>query len=262
MIRKAYADTAAGQVHYHCIDGPGLPLVLLHQTASSGKMFHAVMQRLSGSRALYAFDTPGFGGSFDPPEAPSMTQYADWLMAAMDAAGLKRFHLLGHHTGAFIGVELASKYPDAVASLGLIGPMPMSAEERRELRAQVVYEMPPTTDGSYLKDTWAYLVLLGADADLALQHREMVDTLRAYRGRLQAYNAVFDQGFQTLFMGVGCPLLIACGEGNAVWPFFERARELRPDATVAVLGGDNLEPDLDPDGTAAAISSFLEQVEV
>ena len=37
---------------------------------------------------------------------------------------------------------------------------------------------------------------------------------------------------------------------------------LQVDATVAVLGGDNLEPDLDPDGTAAAISSFLEQVEV
>jgi len=262
MIRKMYADTAAGQVHYYHSEGPDLPLVLLHQTASSGKMFHAVMERLFGTRALYAFDTPGFGGSFDPTGCPDISQYADWLFAATEAAGLKRFHLLGHHTGAFIGAEIATKYVDAIASLGLIGPMPMLAEERRHLRAQVLYEMPPSADGSYLKDTWEYLILLGADAHLDLQHREAVDTLRAYRGRVQAYNAVFDQDFQALFMEVKCPLLIACGEGNAVWQFFERARDMRPDATAATLGGNNLEPDLDPDGTAAAISSFLEQGEV
>ena len=257
MIRKAYVDTSAGQVHYYFTEGTKLPLVLLHQTASSGKMFHAVMERLRGTRPVYAFDTPGFGESFDPPGSPSMTQYADCLFEALKAVDLQRFHLLGHHTGAFIGVDIATRYEDAVASLGLIGPMPMSEEEREKLRAEVVYEMPPTVDGSYLKDTWSYLIKLGANEDLALQHREMVDTLRAYRGRVQAYNAVFDQDFKALFTKVKCPLLIACGEGNAVWPFFERARELRPDATAASLGGENLEPDLDPDGTASVISGFL-----
>jgi len=38
-IIKGYADTRDGQVHFRRVEGgPGLPLVFLHQTASSGAM--------------------------------------------------------------------------------------------------------------------------------------------------------------------------------------------------------------------------------
>ena len=39
-LRKGYADTHFGQIHYRAAgSGSGLPLVLLHQTASDSVMY-------------------------------------------------------------------------------------------------------------------------------------------------------------------------------------------------------------------------------
>src|SRR5512144_2358268 len=103
MILKGYANIGAGQVHYRRQHGPGRPVVCLHQTASSGAMWVKVMERMSGERPFVALDTPGFGGSFDPPVLPpSIGAYAEWLLEAIDALGIGQFHVLCHHTGACI----------------------------------------------------------------------------------------------------------------------------------------------------------------
>lgn len=257
-VRRGYVDTDRGQVHYRCQAGDGPPLVLLHQTASSSAMWEAVMARLAG-REVVAPDTPGFGGSYDPESVPSVGYYAEVLIQALDALGLSRFHLCGHHTGACTAVELATTYPDRVLGLGLIGPVQLTQEERDEFRKHFSTPFAPTADGAYLQQTWDYLAKLGADADLALHHREVVDTLRAWRGRVQAYNAVWDQDFPALLARVQCPLLLMAAEDDVLWPYLERAGKARPDAATAVLRGANFEPDLDPDGVAGALKDFLDR---
>ncbi|HYC02171.1 MAG TPA: alpha/beta fold hydrolase [Azospirillaceae bacterium] len=261
-IRKAYVDTPAGQVHYRQHGGgSGTPIVFLHQTASSGAMWEEVMRRLPQDRPLYALDTPGFGGSFDPEGFQPMEQYAAWVLAAIDGIGLKRFHICGHHTGACIGVDIAAKNPDRVASLAMIGPVPLTQEERDAFRQHYQKPMSPTADGSYLLQTWEYLRGLGAHSDLTLHHREVVDTLRAWMGRFQVYTAVWDQDFIGLMKQVRCPMHLMCAPDDVLMPFLDRARELRPDATSKVLKGANFEPDQDPEGTTAEIVAFLARAE-
>jgi pimeloyl-ACP methyl ester carboxylesterase len=255
--RKAYADCSAGQVHYRYLAGPGTPLVFFQQTASSSAMYEAVMRRLAGTRAMLAFDTPGFGGSFDPPGEPGMPQYADWLLEAIDAIGLSRFHVFGHHTGACIAVELAARHAARVASLAMVGPLPLTAEERHEFSLHFGAPIAPTADGAYLMQTWEYLRTLGADADLALHHRELLDTVRAWWGRAQAYRAVWAQDWTALYQQTRCPVLLMCAPDDVLHPFFERAQALRPDARTWPLTGANFEPDLDAAGTAEAIRQFL-----
>lgn len=266
-IRKGYADTSGGQIHYRHIQGSGQgagqgenenePIVFLHQTASSSAMFEKVMLRLNGTRPLYALDTPGFGGSFDPEDMPDMTQYQAWLLEALDHLGLERFHLFGHHTGSCLGVEMAARNPARVLSLMMIGPVPLTQEERDQFREHYSTPMSPNGDGSYLKQTWDYLAGLGADRDLDLHHRELVDTVRAYMGRYKTYTAVWDQDFPGYFAQVTCPILLMSAEDDVLHPFFDRAQEQRPDAKAVVLTGANFEPDLDPDGTATAVRDFL-----
>jgi hypothetical protein len=60
-------------------------------------------------------------------------------------------------------------------------------------------------------------------------------------------------------MAIRVPLLLMCAEDDVLWPFFGRAKELRPDADSAVLKGANFEPDLDPEGVAVAYRSFLKK---
>lgn len=257
QIRNSYADIESGQIHYRFAKGSGTPLVFLHQTASSSKMYTRVMEKLASTVPMYALDTPGFGGSFDPEGMPGMTRYADWIFDAIDAIGLTKFHLFGHHTGSSLAVEIAARHPDRVASLMMIGPLQMTQAERDEYRKYFSTPFSPTADGSYLKETWDYLAKYGAGQDLALHHREVVDHLRAYHGRYQTYSSVWDQDFPKYFAEVKCPIMIMSAEDDVLHPYFERARKARPDAVAVMIEGQNFEPDLAPDAIASAIRMFL-----
>ncbi len=264
QVRKAYIDIGQGnEIHYRHAAGRAQPVVFFHQTASSGQMFLKTFAALDGRWECYAFDTPGFGGSFDPPAdmRPSLAQYAEWLQAAIRLVGIDSCHLVGHHTGACIAVEIAARYPELVRSVALIGPVPLTPQERVEFSRNFGAPFTPTVSGSYLLDNWEYLRALGADQDVMLLHREMADMLRAWQGRVQAYAAVWDQDFTALYQSLRCPLLIAASPDDVLFPYLERAAVLRPDAHVLDIGGANFEPDLDPVTFAQGLETFLERVE-
>ncbi len=256
-IPRGYVTIAEGQVHYRHLAGPGMPLVMLHQTASSGAMFEAMMRRLAGSRALFALDTPGFGGSFDYAKPPALSDFRDWLLAALDGLGVGRCHLLGHHTGGCIALEMAVHAPERVASLALIGPVHLTAAEREAYRQAYSEPFRPGWDAAYLRQTWDNVQTLGGAADLRLQHRETVDALRAWSARADAYNAVWDSDQAALLARVSCPLLVAAAPDDVLMPCLDRVAAARPDAMVAVLDGANFEPDLDPQGCVDAMLAFL-----
>ncbi|KKW91297.1 alpha/beta fold hydrolase [Sphingobium chungbukense] len=263
-VRKAYCETAEGeQVHYRHAAGDRGPVVFFHQTASSSQMYLKTFERIGGSWDCYAFDTPGFGGSFDPAAdtKPPMSQYVDWMYQAVRSAGIDRCHLVGHHTGACIATEMAARYPDLAKSVTLAGPVPLTAEERIEFSRHFGTPFTPTVSGSYLLDNWDYLRALGAHEDVMLFHREMADMLRAWWGRVQSYNAVWGQDFTRFYRELACPILIMAAPQDVLRPYLDRAREIRPDARVLDIAGANFEPDLDPDRFAHGIAAFFSAVE-
>ncbi|MBC7666259.1 MAG: alpha/beta hydrolase [Caulobacter sp.] len=80
-----------------------------------------------GWRVL-AVDQPGHGRSDGPPP-PSVEALADWVLALLDAAGVASAHLVGHSMGSLIALEAASRAPDRVAGLVMVGtayPMKVS----------------------------------------------------------------------------------------------------------------------------------------
>lgn len=258
-MRKGYADCSEGQIHYRHIHGEGLPTVFFHQTASSSRMWEKVMDRLKGSGPLYALDTPGFGGSFDPPEdsMPSMVDYARWMGEAIDDLGIKHCTVVGHHTGSCIGLELATARPGLIEKLALIGPVPLTKEERVEFSKHFGTPFLPDVEGKYLRDNWDYLCNLGASFDPLLINREMSDQLRSWWGRVQSYSAVWNQDFLTQYKQINVPLLIGAAPDDVLRPYLERAAELRPDAIRIELDGANYEPDLDSHTLAEGLRNFL-----
>ena len=262
-LRKAYADSPGGQIHFRSVAGHGTPVACFHQTASSGQMWLKTFARLAGRWPLFAFDTPGFGGSFDPPEdaSPSMTDYVEWLYAAVRNAGIDRCHIVGHHTGACIGVEMAARHPELAASLTMVGPVPLTGDERVEFSKHFGTPFTPVASGSYLLDNWDYLRNLGAHADPLMINREMSDQLRAWWGRVQSYKAVWGQDFPHYYKQIACPMMIGAAADDVLHPYLARAAEMRPDARVLPLSGANYEPDLDADGFAAGLADFLAGVD-
>ena len=77
---------------------------------------------------VLAPDLPGHGKSAgDPPQ--SVEAAAEFVLALMDAAGLKRAAIVGHSFGSLIALEVAGRAPERISHLVLAGtafPMKVS----------------------------------------------------------------------------------------------------------------------------------------
>src|SRR4051812_9860672 len=97
--------------------GSGPAVVLLHQTPRSWDEYRDVIPRIAAAgRTAIALDTPGFGASATVPE-PSIEAWAAVVLDALDALGVDRAALVGHHTGGSIAVAVAAARPDRVTAL-------------------------------------------------------------------------------------------------------------------------------------------------
>lgn len=256
-IRKTYADTDAGQIHLRRVEGPGDPVVFLHRTPVSSASFDGVLKRLSGRRAAIALDTPGFGQSFRPEGRPTTVQYGAWLLAALDALGVECFHLAGHHTGTHLAAEIAVAAPDRVRSLFLNGVLFATAAEREMFRAQVGDSAPIDPHGAYLIQTWGVMKGLVPRFQADLVQTEFLGAIGAPDGRNQAFGAIFDQDFPTVFEGVTCPVTLLQAVDDPLAGFVSRIRKARPGLVVTTQGATGVAaPELEPEIFAETVLAF------
>ena len=100
--------------------GSGPPVVLLHQTPRSWDEYRDVIPRLAaGGYAPVAFDTPGFGASDALDRDPTIERWAAAVHEGLDALGVARAAVVGHHPGGVIAVEVAAQRPERVTALVL-----------------------------------------------------------------------------------------------------------------------------------------------
>jgi pimeloyl-ACP methyl ester carboxylesterase len=220
-IRRAYAYTSRGHIHYRSSDGNGIPLVLLHQTPSSSVMYERLMEQLAGEFYTLAPDTPGFGGS-DKCAPVSIAAYAEALHEALTIIGVSECYLFGHHTGASIAVQIAHDHPDFVHKLALCGAPYLTREQKAALKASA----PPFTlqeDGAHLLGMWQRIRGKSASASLALSQREMLLALQAEEQYAAAYGAVAEHDFEGQLVALQCPVLVMAGEHDSLRASLESA---------------------------------------
>jgi haloalkane dehalogenase len=102
--------------------GTGPAVVCVHGVPSSCFLYRKVLDELA-ARGVHgvAFDLPGLGLAARPREFDySWTGLGRWSVAAVDALGLDRFHLLVHDIGGPVGFELAAALPDRVRSITVL----------------------------------------------------------------------------------------------------------------------------------------------
>jgi pimeloyl-ACP methyl ester carboxylesterase len=119
-------DTERIRIHA-LTSGPedGTPVVFVHGNVSSSTFWEETMLRLPDGFRGIAVDLRGYG---DTERAPidatlGMSDHAADVLAAADALGLKRFHLVGHSMGGGVAMKMLLAAPERVRSLVLVDPV-------------------------------------------------------------------------------------------------------------------------------------------
>ncbi|MEU3984293.1 4-carboxymuconolactone decarboxylase [Streptomyces sp. NPDC026672] len=116
-------------------DGPqDAPVLILGPSlGTTWHMWDRQVPELVKQWRVFRFDLPGHGGAPAHP-AGSVAELTARLLATLDGLGVQRFGYAGCALGGAIGVELALRRPERVASLALVATSPRfgTADEFRQ----------------------------------------------------------------------------------------------------------------------------------
>jgi pimeloyl-ACP methyl ester carboxylesterase len=107
-------------VHYEVL-GRGRPLVFLHGWVGSWRYWIPAMQAASAAYRAYALDLWGFGDTAKNRRGYSLEGQLELLEEFLNQLGIGRIALVGHGLGAVIGLLFASRRPEAVDRLLVVG---------------------------------------------------------------------------------------------------------------------------------------------
>lgn len=258
-MTRRYVDGRWGQVHV-TEAGAGPALVLLHQSPLSGAMFAAAMPLLAaaGFRTI-ALDTPGYGASDPPPAPASIADHADALLPVLDALGLARVHLLGHHTGASIAAAFAARHPARVDRLVLNGIALLSEAEKAFFADFKFAPVVPRADGGHLVDAWQQrLKATPGWTHLRSMHAHVVTMLANPDRYFWAFEGVFAHDLAADLARITAPTMVLTNSGEDLFDASSRVAATRPEWLFAALeGGTHDIVDEQPEAWAAAVTAFL-----
>lgn len=259
-VRRAFIDIPEGQVHY-AEAGTGDPVLFLHQTPRSWDEYKEVLPLVGrGYRAL-AMDTLGYGDSCSPLEPDSIEAYAKGVLGFMDALALSRMHLVGHHTGGVIAIEVAARAPERVGKLILSStPLVDAAERQRRQGRPSVDDVDEKPDGSHLAQFWQGRQSFYPAQRPDLLTRFVLDALKAGPRMRIGHHAVDAYHMEERLPLVEAPTLVLAGDADPFsFPRMEPLAAMISGSTTAVIeGGTVAMVDQMPERFAQAVLDFLQ----
>lgn len=259
--RRTYVVQPHGHVHVRLAGRPvgeaAPTLVAIHQTPSAGVMFEGLFGRLAHAFALVAPDLPGFGATDPLPSPPRVEDWAEVVLSTIDALGVARFALLGHHAGASVAVEIARRAATRVEALILSSP---PLVERATLEAKIPPVAPRSLrrDGGHLGEVWTRVAAKEPDLELELHHREAVLNLLAGPPYADAYRAVLDHDLERALETLAVPTLVLTTPHDPLAAAAPRAAAKIAGARLVTLPkGGTFVFDREPELVAGAIRAFL-----
>ena len=121
--------------------GSGAPILFL-QSSQGITAAEPFLGLLAKSRRVIAPSHPGFGRSTLPDWLDSVEDIAHIYLELMDRVGLTRADLVGLSIGGWIAAEIATKVPERIGRLVLIGPVGVKTGTSDKLDVPDVFAMP------------------------------------------------------------------------------------------------------------------------
>lgn len=255
--------------------GEGRPVMLLHGFAGSTETMADVASALSRRHRVVSLDLIGHGRSDSPQveEQCTMAAVVGQVRDAVETLGLVPVDLVGYSMGGRVALSIAVSHPGLLASVAVVGASAgIEDAVERVARARCDARLADRIESNgiaWFADYWASLDLLRPASPRGERLASRV------RGRL-LQNDPAALGMLLKGLGTGAmpyiggrlaslhlPVLFAAGsEDERYIRAAETLARLVSDArTVVVSTAGHRVPIDNPDGLAAAILSFLADVE-
>ena len=237
------------------------PIVFVHGAALDHSVWQWQSRYLAHhGHAVLAVDLPGHGRSPGQARA-TIEEYADWMAAFLDAAGLPCAALAGHSMGSLIALQTALRHPARVEKLALVATaVPMGVGE-----AFLAAARDDAHAGFEMETVWGHAreaalaqspvpgtSLLGASLRLNERSRPGVQfaDLQACNAYKPATGAIAALGVPTLVLGGRRDQMTAFKAGQALAAQIPGAR------FVAIDAGHSMMSEA-PRETLGALRDFL-----
>ncbi len=208
-------------------------MLALHGWGRNHHDFDEVLTSLVESRGTtgaIALDLPGFGASPAPGEACGAAGYAQLVCPILSECH-PQVVLVGHSFGGRVAVELAARFPDAVAALVLCGVPLLQRADRPAARPAMRFRLARALHRRGL---------LGEDAMERTRRRFGSADYRGATGVMRdVLVTVVNETYEAQLGEISQPVELMWGHNDASAPLdtARRARAILADARLTVLNG-------------------------
>jgi pimeloyl-ACP methyl ester carboxylesterase len=228
-------------------------------SVASSDEFTRPMHILSKSFRVIAPDFLGAGDSDPSPYAYEIEDHARTILSFMDALGIKKAVIGGHHLGATVGMEMQITHPERVSKLVLSG-----FGYHPEPEEGIMFKDPPNLskpveikkDGSHLLEWWRRAGLWGGEPEI-LEERVLEYVKAGPRGE-EEHHAGEHYNPKAKLPLVTCPLLVIFETEDPFYVVAEGVKKLVPQAKFTTIQNGPIYVDrIMPKEFAGAILDFL-----
>jgi pimeloyl-ACP methyl ester carboxylesterase len=237
--------------------GQGAPLLYLHGGGGIAPDL-GFLDLLAKTRRVIAPSHPGFGKSSLPDWLDSVDDIAHIYLELMDHLDLTRMDIVGFSIGGWIAAEIATKVPERLNRLVLIGPVGVKTGTPDKLDIPDVFAMPrEKLDRLRFHDPAKHAADLSAvpDDELITVARNR-ETLALLTWEPYMHNPKLPHRLHRV--NVPALLIRGASDGIVSAEYLERYAALFPDARIDTIAAAGHLPQVEqPTGTAAKVLQFL-----
>lgn len=202
--------------------GKGRVIVLLHGFLGSHEIWKNTLEDLSKSYRVIAIDLPGHGATPCYGYVHSMELMAKCVKSVLDALKLKKYVIIGHSMGGYVGLAFADLFPDNLKGLCLFHSTayPDNEEKKNDrLRAiKLVRANKTVYTKSSIRNLFATKNLKYLTEEISFASTIAKETSK--RGIVAALHGMRDRPGRDLILGlVEYPIMMVIGELDNVLPY-------------------------------------------
>lgn len=231
-VERGYAPSPLGQIHYQDVGESrgGTPVYVLFHQVPWFHLYYARAQAELAARGIrsIALDTPGYGLSARPASPPAISDYVAALAAALRHIGIERSVVVGHHTGATLGVEYARQAPESVQCLVGHGVPIYTETEAKARLAAPHWDQSYKPEGGHLSERYTFLSGRVAGSADAL-HWSVFSLFLAGENEWFGHHAVFKYDMASNLAALKVPMVVLSNPDDLLDFTLERVRAVRPD---------------------------------